>query len=256
MTTSATSAGSTDDLAEGAATARARYNEGDFAGALAAADDVDASFRAGAAFTTDEAAWMVWADARVTRALALRRLGRDADADASLVDVAIVRPSYAPDRGFVPPKTVARFEELRDVLIGGPTAPLTIVVHGGGGVVLDGRARGPGTVDTLPGTHFIGVTGGPAPKGEVVVVTGPRTVKLGGTTAAPGAAVALDRHNAAPATTVDDGPPWLWLGLGGGALAIASAAVVVVAIVTGRGEPPGNPGGVTFSVDSSELDAP
>jgi hypothetical protein len=245
-------------IPEGAATARARYNEGDFAGALAAADAVDVEFRSGAAFTPDETAWMSWADARITRALALRRLGRDADADASLLDVAAVRPSYAPDKGFVPPRAVARFEELRDGLIGGATAAVTIVVEGGGGILLDGRPRGPGTVDVLPGPHFIGVSGGKTPRGEVIIVTGPRTVKLAGVAGAPVVA-SIDDHGAGavnPGAAAEDGPPWLWIGVGGGALAVATAAVVVFAVVTTGDEPPGNPGGVTVAVDTSKLDPP
>ena len=244
-------------LPEGAANARARFNEGDFAGALAAADAVDASFRAGPAFSTDETAWMAWADAHITRALALHRLGRDADADVALLDVAAVRPSYAPDRSFVPPKVVARFEELRDGLIGGATAALTIVVDGGGGLVLDGRARGPGTIDVVPGTHFVGVSGGAAPCGEAVVVTGARTVKLAGVPGAPIVA-AVDDHGAGNAASVaaDDGPPWLWIGIGTGAVAVAATAAVVVAVVAGRGEAPGNAGGITVAVDTSRLDPP
>ena len=245
-------------LPEGAATARSRFNEGDFAGAIDAADAVDVEFRGGAAFTTDEVAWMGWADARIARALALRRLGRDADADASLLDVATVRPSYAPAKGFVPPKAVARFEELRDGLIGGATAALTIVVDGGGGVVLDGRARGPGTVDVLPGTHFVGVSGGPAPRGEVVVVTSARTVRLAGVPGAPVVA-SIDGGSASTGSNsiaADDGPPWFWIGIGSGAVAIAATAAVVVAVVSGRGEPAANPGGVTVAVDTSKLDKP
>jgi hypothetical protein len=249
-----------DSLPEGAAAARARYNEGDFAGALAAADAVDVEFRAGAAFATLEAAWSVWADARMTRALALRRLGRDGDADATLLDLAAVRPSYAPDKGFVPPRVVARFEELRDGLIAGPTSALTVVVDGAGDVVLDGRVRGPGTIDVLPGTHFLAVAprDGTAPHGELVVVDGsPRIVRLA-TGAAPVvdvAAVASGSGNAAE-PAVNDGPPWLWVGLGFGAVAIAASAIAVGAVVQGRGEPVTNPGGITVAVDSSRLDAP
>jgi len=247
-------------LAEAAAAARARYNEGDFDGALASADVVDATFRGAAAFAADEPAWLVWCDARMTRAMSLRRLGRDADADATLLDLVAVRPSYAPDKGFVPPKVVARFEELRDGLIAGPTRPLTIVIDGGGGVVLDGRARDPGTVDVLPGTHFVGVSGGGAPRGEIVSVTEARTVRLAGVAGAPVVAAVDDRpaggDGSADAAAVDAGPPWLWLGVGAGALAAVATAVVVAVVVQGREDPAGNPGGVTVAVDMSRLDPP
>jgi hypothetical protein len=235
-----------DELPEGAALARARYNEGDFAGALAAADAVDAAFRLGPAFATDENAWLVWADAQMTRALALRRLGRDADADEGLATVAALRPSYAPDKGFVPPKAVSRFEELRDALIAGPTCALTIVVDGAGSVVLDGRAREPGTIDVLPGIHFVGASGGPAPRGEVV----------GGAAGAPQSTAGIGPPGTSTPPSDDEaGRAWLWVGIGTGAVAVV-AAVVAAVVVVNRGKAPANPGGVTVAIDTSKLDRP
>lgn len=237
-----------DLLPEGAATARARYLEGDFAGAVAAADDVDAAFRAGPAFTVDGVAWMAWADARMTRALALRRLGRDADSDATLTGLAAVRPSYAPDRDFVPPKVVARFEELRASLLGGATVPLTLELVGGGALVLDGRGVPPGTVDVLPGSHFVGVAGG-APRGEVVTVDGPRALSLAGDAAGgPHAGPVL------PGAAVDEGSPWVWVGVGAGAVGVAAIATVAAFVLLATSEDVANPGGITVSVDTSKLD--
>jgi hypothetical protein len=250
--TAAATAGDVEGLPEHAASARSRYLDGDFAGALALADRVDRAFRAGPAFQASTTAWTAWLDARVTGAMALRRLGRDADSDAALQDVAVTRPGYAPDKSFVPPKVVARFDELRAAVLAAPTHPLTIAVEGRGAVVVDGLVKDAGTLDALAGTHFVGLDGAVPARGEVVVVNGPVRVTLPGLT---GGAMTNSGGvgDAGGTTTAEDGPPWLWIGVGVGAAVVLGGAIATIAVVANLEDPAPNPGGTTVKIDTSLL---
>ena len=247
-------AGTVDGAVGAVAAARARYLEGDFAAALAAADAADAAFRAGPAFSDDAGAWSAWADARITRGLALRRLGRDDEADDTFRALIAVRRSYVPDKDFVPPKVVARFEDLRGEVLGAPTVPLTLQTAGATAVILDGRPVAGGTIDLPPGTHFVGAAGAQPPRGEVVVLDAPRTVRLG--PASAGAPADGPRLPAAEGDVDDDGPSWVWAGVAAGAAAAVVGAVVVAAVVLADDGRAANPGGVNVDVDTSRLDAP
>ncbi len=254
-------AGLSEEL--GAQKARDRFLEGDFPGAVAAVDALSNAFEQGPAFLDDEGAWRAWADSRLTRALALRRLGKDEAADDELRALAVVRPTYVPDASFAPPKVVSRFQELREQLLNGPTVAVTVVVTGPGVLVLDGRPMPPGVLDVLPGTHWFGVDG----RGQRVAVDKARELRLQGpapTTGklddGPDLPPKVDPPPPTPpvdpaAVVVEDGPPWLLVGLGTGA-ALAAVIVVVVVVVAGQPPPAPNPGGTTLEVDASALDPP
>ncbi len=255
-TSKAAQAPAGNKLHQGAAEARARFLEGDFAGALAATDAVALAFEQGPAWRDDDASWTAWADSRVTRALALRRLAREPEADEVLRALAVVRPTWSPDKSFVPPKVVARFEELRESLLAGPTVPLTVEVKGprsaeGGGLVLDGRPapnvgeRG-GVLDVLPGPHWVGVGGA----GKKVNVTAPMDLTL--TTPSASSASGAGDEVVQPGgggVDEDQGPPWLVIGLG------VAGVVVVAAVVAGVVAASAGGGATAVEVDASQLDA-
>jgi hypothetical protein len=253
-------------LAEGAAQARFRYLEGDFDGAIAAADAVDAAFLGataagctpashpegcpldGLAFSDVGAAWDAWSDAQATRGLALQRQQDDAAMDATFRALLTVRPAWMPDRGFVPPKQLQRFESLRQALLSTPMVPLTLTVEGPGDPVLDGRvvARG-APIDVIPGRHFVGVGG----VGRAVVVAGPTTLALG--TPGPAMGGGSTTPTPPPGGTVEDGPPWGLIAGGAVGLVVVGAVVVGALVVLNQPEPAENPGGTTVFVDASKL---
>jgi hypothetical protein len=251
-----------DALKQGAQKARDRFLEGDFQGAVNTVDALQKTFEQGAAFRADDAGWNAWADSRLTRALALRRLGKEEVADDELRALAVVRPTYAPDASFAPPKVVSRFQELREQLLNGPTVAVTVEVVSsgsgrGGTMVLDGRPMPAGVLDVLPGTHWFGVDG----VGQRIAVDKPRDVKLQGpaststTLIDDGPDVVTDPViDPPPAPVAEDGPPWLLIGVGSAAAVAAVVAVVVV--VATLPEAAANPGGTTFRVDASALDPP
>ncbi|MDP2345366.1 MAG: hypothetical protein Q8O67_30760 [Deltaproteobacteria bacterium] len=246
-------------LKQAAQKARDRFLEGDFQGAIAAVDALHKTFEAGPAFRADDAGWNAWADSRLTRALALRRLGKEDAADDELRALAVVRPTFAPDASFAPPKVVTRFQELREQLLSGPTVAVTVEVAPAGGVmVLDGRPMPPGVLDVLPGTHWFGVDG----VGQRVAIDKPRDLKLKGPSTTttntniddgPGPDVVIPPVIDPPPIVAEDGPPWLWIGVGAGAAAL-TAVVVAVVVVAGLPPPVANPGGTTFKIDASALD--
>ncbi len=263
-------------LADGAAVARARYLEGDFAGAARAADDVDkvfigacadgdtaegcaAGLAAGPAFFADGAAWDAWADAQATKALALYRQGDDVGGDAVFASVIITRPVWMPDRGFVPPKPLARFDALRDRLLAGKTVPVTLRQEGDGDAVIDGRLVTTGSpIDVLPGNHYVGVVG----LGRVVEVSAAMDLAVGrrraGTSPSSTTTVSDsggDTIGSEPVESVveEDGAPW-------GIIAAVTVGVVVVAgggiaavLLLQQPEASPNPGGTTVSFDASIL---
>ncbi|HEY1100223.1 MAG TPA: hypothetical protein VGF99_14900, partial [Myxococcota bacterium] len=221
-----------------AAAARARYLEGEFALAVAAADAVDAAFIAGPAFTNDAAAYNAWADAQATKAMAMTRMGENADAVWQAI--AVVRPTWTPDKNFMPPKHVTRYQALRDGLLAGATIAVVVEHNGKSPVYFDGRAVTAGnTLDVMPGRHFVGRESG----GKVVVVDAPLTIQLD-----PKAPVV----EPPPAIVEEDGPPWVLIGVGAGIVVAAGAVVTVVLLMQDR-DVPTNPGGTTVSVDASGL---
>ncbi len=237
-------------LVDGAAEARARLLEGEFARAADAADDVDVAFSDGAAFTTDAAAWNAWADAQSTKAVALARLGKDAAADVVWHDIAVVRPTWSPDKGYVPPKHVARYQALRDALLAGPTIAVTIEHGGRGEAVFDGRTVVPGTtLDVIAGRHWLGRAG----KGRGVVVAAPGVLRVDNTVVVAAPVVTPPPPEA---VVVEDSPPLLAIGIGVAAVVVASGVVATVLVLQGQQAPVSNPGGTTVSVDTSALNRP
>jgi hypothetical protein len=243
-------------LVAGAALARSRYLEGDFAGAIAAAVDVDQAFlgpvvvgcvnddcpRTGPAFLDAAVAFDAWADAMTTRALALQRTQDPAGMDETFRAVIAARPAWQPDRGFVPPKQLQRFEELRQQLLSTRMVPLQVQIDGAGELRVDGRVVSrEAPIDVVPGLHFVGVAG----RGRAVRVVEPTTITVQGTTTSSSPA------SSEPAP-LDDRP---WGVIIGGAALVVVGVVVGVVVVAGlaRPESVSNPGGVTVLVDTSRL---
>ncbi len=236
-----------EGLLAAAANARARYLEGEFSLAVSAAEEADALFVEGAAFSTDGAAWNAWADAQATRAVALARMGDGTGADVVWQGIAVVRPTWSPDKDFVSPKHVARHKALRDGVLSGSTFPVTLEAGGNSEYVFDGRTVVPGsTLDVIPGRHFIGRGG----EGRVVIVDAPITLRIGpAVVAAPPVESTI--------TVDDEGPPWLLIGVGAAIVVVTGAVVATVLIVQTTAEPaPTNPGGTSIFVDASTLNRP
>jgi hypothetical protein len=230
------------DLVAGAKQARERYLEGDFAGAVAVAERVHAAFESHAAYTTDGGDWNAWADAQATRAVALGKLSQDADSDAVWSALAVVRPTYMPDKGFVPPRHVARFQALRDALLKDATIAVTIDPAAKNELLFDGRPVVPGvTLDVIAGHHWLGSGGA----GRAIDVSSTMVARLREVEAEPAPAVV--------APPVDDGPPWLAIGVGTGLVVVAAGVVVGVVLATQQAPAAANPGGTTVVVDASLL---
>ena len=231
------------DLVAGAKQARERYLEGDFAGAVAVAERVHAAFESNAAYTTDVGDWNAWADAQATRAVALGKLGKEADSDAVWSALAVVRPTYMPDKGFVPPRHVARFQALRDALLADATIAVTIDPAAKNELLFDGRPVVPGvTLDVIAGHHWLGSGGA----GRGIDVSSAMVARLRDVEVEPAAAPVV-------APPVDDGPPWLAIGVGTGLVVVAAGVVVGVVLATQQTPDAANPGGTTVVVDASLL---
>lgn len=271
-------------LQRGAQQARELFLQGDFNGAVVAVDAVQALFEQGAAFRADDGAWAAWADSALTRALALRRLGKEEAADDELRSLAVVRPTFAPDASFAPPKVVSRFEALREQLLHGPTVAVTVDVSGSGSFFLDGRSMAAGVLDVLPGIHWFGSAGTGQrlniDKAQDIHMSSSQNsanntsnstgdnrefksdVNLGmkGThhsikhTDETAATRAGGHAQDSPDVAAEDGLPWLWIGVGSAALA-AATAVVVISVALAQ-PAVANPGGTTIKVDISLLDPP
>ena len=169
--------------------ARGRLLEGDFPHAVQRAEEAISVFESGAAFQTD-AAWSSWAEAQVVRALALRRLGQDDNADSAFSALVTVLPTYEPDSGITPPKVYQRFQQVRTELLARPRVSLEVEASTTGDILVDGRpiGRSPAKVDVTPGPHFVG-TGGDGQRVEVSGKT--QKVKLDGVAVDFGAAQSL-----------------------------------------------------------------
>lgn len=231
------------DLVAGAKQARERYLEGDFSGAVAVAERVNAAFERNAAYTTDVGDWSAWADAQATRAVALGKLGKDADSDAVWTALAVVRPTYMPDKGFVPPRHVARFQTLRDALLKDATVAVTIDPAAKNELLFDGRPVVPGvTLDVIAGHHWLGSGGA----GRGIDVSSAMVARV---------REAEVQASEAPVAVapVDDGPPWLAIGVGTGLVVVAAGVVVGVVLATQQTPAAANPGGTTVVVDASLL---
>ena len=142
--------------------AKAKYSEGDFAAAADKAADAITRFEGAGAFRAGPA-WAGYGDALVVKALALRRLGKEADADQALLALASTMPKAIPDPGMTPPKIAQRHQQLLEELKAKPRASIEITSSPtGADVVVDGAAQGKTPLvvrDLLPGTHFVGIAG-------------------------------------------------------------------------------------------------
>ena len=147
-----------DDLLSAA---RNKALEGDFAAAVDKADAAINRFEAAGAFRA-LGAWSGYADALVVKAVSLRRLGMDAEADVPLQRLATILPKTLPDPGIAPPKVMQRHQQLQDELRS--QARVTVELQSepaGADVVIDGLLRGKTPLvvrDLLPGLHFISLS--------------------------------------------------------------------------------------------------
>lgn len=148
-------------LASLVATARAKHLDGDFSTSLEKIDDAIARFEARGAFR-EGASWSQYAEALVIRSLALRRLGREPDADAALAQLAAVLPEVSPDPEITPPKIAQRHQELLLERRRKPRVQIEIAsAPPGVAVLVDGKpvGRTPLVVrDLLPGVHFVALS--------------------------------------------------------------------------------------------------
>lgn len=148
-------------LASLVATARAKHLEGDFSTSLEKIDDAIERFEARGAFR-EGASWSQYAEALVIRALALRRLGRESDADAALAQLAAVMPEVSPDPEITPPKIAQRHQELLLELRRKPRVQIEVAgTPPGVAVLVDGKPVGQTPLvvrDLLPGVHFVALS--------------------------------------------------------------------------------------------------
>lgn len=155
--------------------ARGRYLEGNFDGAIAQSEKAVERFEQGAAFEAESAAWDVWCELMLVRALALNKSGRSRDADRVLGALAAVRPDYVPDPGLAPPKFASRYQKI----LGGlqkKTHSLKVTTRPAGATVLvDGVEVGvtPHTATgLLAGRHFVSLRLGGERHDEALMVRG------------------------------------------------------------------------------------
>ncbi|MCP4504212.1 MAG: PEGA domain-containing protein [Deltaproteobacteria bacterium] len=121
-----------------------------------------------AAEIADEKGWAIYAELHVVRAMSLLRLGDQARADRTLRQLAVVRPGYVPDPGFVPPKVATRYALLRQEVLQEKSDVKVTSAPAGAAVVVDGIARGqtPLLLKNLPfGVHHIQVKSGALQEG-------------------------------------------------------------------------------------------
>lgn len=135
--------------------------DGDFGVALAKADEAIARFEGSGAFRAGPA-WTSYARALLARSLALRRLGKEGESDATLSRMASLLPKFVPDPGMTPPKVTQRHQQLLDEVKAKPRVEIEVQSEPqGADVVVDGEAAGRTPIvvrDLYPGTHFVGVS--------------------------------------------------------------------------------------------------
>lgn len=158
------------------AAARSKTLEGDFATAVQKAEEAINRFEGSGAFRSGPA-WNGYADALVVRAVSLRRLGKDVEADASLGKLAAILPKVVPDPGITPPKVLQRHQQLLDELRSKPRVDIEVQSDPpGADVVVDGQAHGKTPIvvrDLLPGAHFVALSAeGERVERKLVVTTG------------------------------------------------------------------------------------
>jgi hypothetical protein len=149
----------TDTILENAVlAATSRYQEGDFPKAVEKADDAIERFETKLAFGP-KGPWGSYAQALVIKALAQKKLGKEAEVDGPFTKMAVTMPNAVPDPSLAPPKLLERHTQILAALRSKPRVALEITsTPPGAEVVVDGEPRGvtPVTVrDLLPGTHYV-----------------------------------------------------------------------------------------------------
>lgn len=185
--------------------------DGDFNAALAKADEAIARFErdGGSAFREGTAAWTSYGKALVARALALRRLGKEGESDASLAKLAVVMPKAVPDPGLTPPKVAQKHQQILEDLRGKPRVEIEVQSDPpGADVVVDGVAAGKTPLvvrDLYPGTHFVAISAEDARAEKRVNVTAATgTARISERVGDPrAAAIRVLRTNVAQASGAD-----------------------------------------------------
>jgi hypothetical protein len=155
--------------------ARGRYLEGNFAGAIKQAQTASKRFEEGAAFEANEAAWKVWSELMLVRALALGKNGKAREADRVLGALAAARPGYVPDPGLAPPKFASRYQQILAGLQNKKVSLKATSRPAGATVIVDGVEVGVTpweTSEALPGGHFVSLRLGDERHDEALKVTG------------------------------------------------------------------------------------
>jgi hypothetical protein len=135
--------------------------DGDFGAALAKADEAIARFEGSGAFRAGPS-WTSYARALLARSLALRRLGKESDSDATLSRMASLMPKFVPDPGMTPPKVSQKHQQLLDEIKAKPRVEIEVTSDPqGADVVVDGQTVGKTPIvvrDLFPGAHFVGIS--------------------------------------------------------------------------------------------------
>ncbi len=144
------------------ADARGRYLEGDFQEAVVQAAEAMKRFEERLAFTAAQDAWAAYAEVQLVRSLALRRLGKEREADDAFERLAALMPEYVPDPGLAPPKVASRYQAVLKGLQEKPKVALEVTSRPAGAeITVDGKQLGTAPAvfkDLLPGVHFVSVT--------------------------------------------------------------------------------------------------
>ena len=164
------------------ADARGRYLEGDFQEAVVQSAEAMKRFEDRFAYAPSTDAWAAYAEVQLVRALALRRLGKEKEADDAFERLAALLPDYVPDPGLAPPKVASRYQAVLKALQEKPKVAIDVASRPAGAeIVVDGRKVGAAPLvvpDLLPGVHFVGVSfGGALVTKRVVVLKGTEKVE-------------------------------------------------------------------------------
>lgn len=206
--------------------ARARYESGDFAGALSALDRAEGE----GPLTLDELVAL-----QELRVLLHRAHGDEAASDRALRILAALRPDHTLG-GEIPPVVRERFQVFARASSGPPRVELDVAPREGG-VTITARVEGDDESLAQGTSVRARVAGGPWIEGErAVEVSAPEGARIeyeGSARGPAGAALAETRgeHTMPTAERGDDA--WPWVALGGGVLVVGAVVVAVVVALSG-----------------------
>jgi|GEM_PF-2204100 len=154
---------STEPVARLLKQARGSFFDADFKAADQRAAEGISRFDSIADQVRDPAGWALYAELHMMRGMALLRTGDDGRARQVLQHLAVVRPAYVPDPGFVPPKVIRLYDELKAEATAQTGSIQVASTPAGANIWLNGVARGqtPTVLKDIPaGTHHVVVDNG------------------------------------------------------------------------------------------------